>query len=724
MKRTSSAALVLLLASASFAAAADTARYDKALEAFNQQIYLTAVSEARAQLAETPSHIPSWLLISRSYLKLKKCPEAGGAAASALTLINQSAGSGEALRPELDRVFSDLDVSCGASVELARAYVQSKDYEKAAGYYRGYLEKSPADLEARLEYARVLSWSKNYPEAATQYRLYLKSRPEDTQAVLGLADVYAWNGDQKSAEAQLRKALARDSGNVEALVRLGRVLEWQSDYKGARDAYERAQRYSPNDESAREGYDRVKDLANAKRRPTSSASVLEELEKTGDTALYLKLGDAYYYNEGKVDDALAAYRRYIRDHPEDDAALLKLARVLGWEKRYDESTTAFREYLVKKPGDEAAHLELASVLAWQGRYASALAELDLLKQQNPASVGPYLLAGDVLRWKRDFPEARDNYRKALELDPGNARARQGLTAIDLIWSTQPVVHGGGEYVSVSDIAFRRFTQQASADFHLAGGRVTLSPGVRNHEFRQQGADVEGREGFVDLWAPLQDQFRWHGGIAAMDFLGRGTKMQGHLGVEGSISTHTWVRLQYVAEDNVFDSNNLSALLARTSIRLNRYDMEGSRVFFDDNELSGLVSAGFLTDGNSRARALVQLRHRFEEAPFLRVGAAFKTLSYAQTSPLYWSPSAYSGPGLSADVERIYGKFSYRVGLRTYRITQTHQTEASFEGGAAWRSSEGFFAEFAFESGRGAGSAAGGTTNTAYRDYRLDAGWRF
>ena len=714
-----------LLLPAGASGADEYARFQKALASFNEGIYFGSISEARAQLRDTPGHAPSQILIARASLKLGKCPAAAEAAAAAANLMGQSAAGTSAGEQEaLTRVIAQLDVQCGASLELARVYVQSKDYKRAADYYRGYLSKNPADLDARLEYARVLSWDKDYAGAADHFKRYLSARGSDIEAVLGLADVYAWSGNHRAAEAQLRKALAAQPNNVEAVLKLGRVYEWQGEYARARSEYERAARMPGGVDQGREGIERVKELAVTKRRPTASAAILAELETSGNFSLYLKYGDALYHNEGKAEEAIAAYRRYIAKFPDDAKGPLKLARVLGWEKRYPESAEMFREYLAKSQDDVAARLELANVLAWGGRHAEALAELDEVKRRAPSEPAAFVAAGDIARWRRDFPTARDNYETALGFDPKNAAALAGLRLVEENWSPAPVARAGAEGVSVDDIGFRRLSQEVRAELRFHGGRVGVTPGLRNHHLRQKGRLLEAREGFFEVTAPIQNDWRWWGGVSGLDVIGRATKAYGSIGVEGSFSTHTWLKFGYAGRDAVFESNNLGALLGGTSVRLDDYRVEFSRIFFGANEVRGFASAGFLSDTNSRARVLVRALHKVCDAPTVKVGAAYKTLSYAQASPLYWSPSGYAGGGLTAEIGRSWAAFSYRAALTLYRITQTKSTESSFEAGVAYRPREGFFGELGVVSGRGAGASVSGTNNTAYKSAELSAGYRF
>lgn len=716
-------ALIALPVSASIAFAEEYPRFRKAQESFDQEIYLGAVAEARSQLRETPSHAPSWLLIARSYLKLGKCSEAGSAAASAFGVIG-TAGPSVGLRSDLDKVFSELDAQCGGSVEVGRAYVQTKDYEKAAEYYRNYLQKNPSDLDARLDYAKILSWIKSYGAAADQFKRYLDSRPGEVPAILGLADVYAWSGEHKLAEAQLKRVLAKEHGNSDAVVKLALVYEWQGKYDAAKAEFQRASRLAPMDQNAREGLERVTELSATRRKTTPVNEIIDELHKTGDRTILMKLGDAYYHNEGKIDDAFGAYRRYLKEFPDDPKAQLKLARMLGWEKRYGESAELFNAYLAKNPDDAAVRLELAELLAWQGRHVEALAELDRVKNLQGASPAPYLSAGDVHRWRGDYPDAVDNYRKALELDAENARARAGLAAVDAVWSPRPAAGVVSEGVAMDDIDFGRHSHEAGGRIALWGGRIELMPGVRAHFFEQSTSTLDAGEAFVNFSFPLQDKWRWWGGLGVIKFGDRSERLQGAVGIEGTVSTHTWIKLGYVGQDAVFETNNLSALLSDEKLKLDSYNFEFARSLRGGNEVSGLISGGYLTDTNSRARVFVRAMHRISELPAVRVGAVYKALSFARTSSHYWSPSSYVGTGAAAELRRSWKDFTCKAGLTIYRISQISSTETLVEGSASYRPRGPWQGEAAIAFGRGAGASSSGTHNTAYRMAQLKAGYRF
>lgn len=723
MKRARTLVALMALWPATAFAGDNYAHYHKALDNYRQQIYLSAVSEAQAQLRETPKHAPSWRLIARVYLTLKKCSEASTAAMSAYNTMAQSPTT-LADQADMDTIFTDLTHQCGSSLDLARLYGESKDYPRASEQYRGYLKRNPDNEEAQLEYAHILSWAKNYPAAVEQYKRYLQAQPKDTQAMLSLADVYTWSDHLPEAEAQLKKVIEIDPDNGTALGKLGHIYEWRGQYKDAKEEYDKAVVLSPDNETAKHGQSRVKELVAAQGRPLTADDVIAQIHATGDQTLYLTLGDALYFNEGKVDEAIIAYKRFLREYPDNMTGILKLARVYGWEKRYDEAIPLFRQYLKKNPDDTNARMELANILSWSDHRSEALTELDLIKRQNPSMLPAYLAAGDILRWQRNFPESRDNYRKALKIDPDNQQALDGMREIDRQWTSAPIIRTTAEKVSISDIDFRRTSEGAQYEFHLGDGRIDLTPGAKAYQFKQTTGNRDGKEFYVNGGMPIQNEWRWWGSAGAMQFNQRAAQFQGSLGIEGTVSSHTWVRAGYTREDSVFESNNLNAILAGESLQLNSYDFQFAQTFSAENQIRGVVSAGFLTDGNSRTRMGLEGLHELTDAPIIKVGAGFKALTFARTSPLYWSPNAYSGPGLITQLERRWTAFSYHVNAKMYRIIQTSQTELSVEGGLVYQPRHGVFASLIAETGRGAGAAPQGTVNTLYQDTRLNVGYRF
>ena len=721
------AALALLCSGA--ARDQDLSRYRKALDLREHQVYLGAIVEAQQQLKETPNHAPSWLLIAGTYLDLKTCAEASVAAAAAAKTLGQAAAPDAASQEALQKVLAELDGTCGASLPVAHAYVQAGQYAKAGEIYSRYLAQNPGDAKARLEMARILSWAKEYPASTEQYQILLRAHPNDREVILGQADTYIWSNDLPKAEAQLKRALALRSADAEARVKLGRVYEWQGHYQAATAEYSAAGRLSPDNKDAQEGLERVKGLEAGRLRRTTSADIVKKIQETGNTALYWNLANVLYHNEGRKEEGIRTYRLYLTKFPDDYQARLKLARVLSWEKRYNDSIALYRQCLAQRPDDVVARTELANVLAWQKRFSPALAELDIVKAKNPSLTVAYLSAGDIHRWQGSFPEARSNYRKALELQPDNSRAQDGLREVARLWRTSPTAHFTDGGVWDSDDGFRWLSQDLGAKFYVADGWVDLDPGVKLHEFQQQGQSLNGQEPYINAGGCIHNNWRWYAGVSQLELVGHANRTFGSIGVEASISTRTWVKAGYQSQDAVFETYNLQGLLNGLSINEDVYNVEFTQIvpFYGKNEIRGLLSEAYFSDGNSRSRVYLKAVHEVIDEPHVAVGLAYKASAFSQPSTSlypYFAPSHYAGPGVTAEMTYFLAQITYRLGMTAFKIMNSPTTEALLEGGASYRRPEGLYAGVYFSYGRGGGGIIATTSNSLVKVANLEIGYNF
>lgn len=127
--------------------------------------------------------------------------------------------------------------------------------------------------------------------------------------------------------------------------------------------------------------------------------------------------------------ALAIVERQLAEAPLDLEARGWRARLLAWSERWSEAETDYRKVLAGAPGDTDILLGLADVLAWQQRFEEALVLLDQAQQRDPRRPEIYNRRGRSLRSLGRIQEAREAFRRALELDPANAEAQAGLTSL-------------------------------------------------------------------------------------------------------------------------------------------------------------------------------------------------------------------------------------------------------------------------------------------------------
>lgn len=103
-----------------------------------------------------------------------------------------------------------------------------------------------------------------------------------------------------------------------------------------------------------------------------------------------------------------------------------LAAMLFEEGRYDEAAAAFLELVESSPDDGALRASYAGVLGALGRYDEALRELDRAKDLAPLHPEVHHNRGVILERRDRIAEAVEAYRTAVRYDPAYAPSRAAL----------------------------------------------------------------------------------------------------------------------------------------------------------------------------------------------------------------------------------------------------------------------------------------------------------
>jgi tetratricopeptide (TPR) repeat protein len=138
---------------------------------------------------------------------------------------------------------------------------------------------------------------------------------------------------------------------------------------------------------------------------------------------------------GKIDDSIAAYRKSVAAKPDVFEANLNLGLQLARTnqpdaERFLRAATELKPTSHVAEGQERAWLSLAHILE-ASKPAEALAayhQAAVLQSKDPE---PHLAAGSLLEKQSQFAEAEQEYKRALELDPGSGDAATGLANIYL-----------------------------------------------------------------------------------------------------------------------------------------------------------------------------------------------------------------------------------------------------------------------------------------------------
>ena len=132
------------------------------------------------------------------------------------------------------------------------------------------------------------------------------------------------------------------------------------------------------------------------------------------------------YEQKKLDEAIAAYRTAIEIDPNYAAAHCNLGVALVAQKKLDDAITAFRKAIEINPKYAAAHSNLGNALYAQGKLDEAIAAYHTAIDLDPKYAEAHYGLGIALRKQGKLDEAIAAYRKAIKLDPNYAKARNNL----------------------------------------------------------------------------------------------------------------------------------------------------------------------------------------------------------------------------------------------------------------------------------------------------------
>jgi tetratricopeptide (TPR) repeat protein len=138
--------------------------------------------------------------------------------------------------------------------------------------------------------------------------------------------------------------------------------------------------------------------------------------------------------QGKLDEAVACFRRALELRPTSGTARGNLGLVLAKEGRLVEAVACYEQALCFEPDSAETHVNLGNALRDQGKLDAALARYRRAAQVRPDLVEAYLALGQLLGRQERLAEAEEYYRQGLSARPaspallvplGNNLQRQG-----------------------------------------------------------------------------------------------------------------------------------------------------------------------------------------------------------------------------------------------------------------------------------------------------------
>jgi len=130
--------------------------------------------------------------------------------------------------------------------------------------------------------------------------------------------------------------------------------------------------------------------------------------------------------QGKLNEAITAYREAINVQPDLTLPYLGLGNALTRQKKLGEAAAVLKKALDLDPHFAAAWTTLGLVLKEQGKPDEALAATNRSLAIDPKDAAPWSNLGHLRKGKQDLAGAIEAYKKALEIDAQLPEAWDGL----------------------------------------------------------------------------------------------------------------------------------------------------------------------------------------------------------------------------------------------------------------------------------------------------------
>lgn len=331
--------------------------------------------------------------------------------------------------------------------------VASCSSTKKAGSTSGGVKVASADNSSVFIDASREKALGNYGEATRLYKRCLEINPQDDASMFELSKLYTMKGSVELALQYAKMAVETDEENVYYHLFYAGLLQSTEDYENAARQYEKVVKLKPD---FPEYYDRLAMAYIYSGKPAEAIKIYNTLEeKMGITEEYSMKKQSIYVQEKKINNAVEEIEKLISAYPMETkyyAVLAELCMANGMEEKALEAYSKIAEL---DPEDPYIHISLADYYKKNGDHKKAFEELkigfrntnldidskiqiliqyytineiysdlkseafelaEILVEVHPGDPKSYSMYGDFLYQDSQFSEARDAFRKVIELD--------------------------------------------------------------------------------------------------------------------------------------------------------------------------------------------------------------------------------------------------------------------------------------------------------------------
>jgi len=280
-------------------------------------------------------------------------------------------------------------------VSLAMGLLDAGEGPAGLSEFQAALDASDASLEMEATYVLALIREEQYAEALDAADRLVERWPSSAVPHNLKAGAFIAMGDQPGAREALQDALEAEPGDPAASANLGQVLALGGDRAAARRIYRESLQHNP-----------------------------------GHPAISLRLAELVLADDG-FEAARPVLQEAIRLHPDQQAPRLVLARQ-HLERDEPRSALSVLEPIRQAAADDVQVLTLlARAQLGAGQRTQGVETLREAAGQARDTADNRVIFGTVFEQAASIPDARAQYRRALELEPAHAEALERLARLEV-----------------------------------------------------------------------------------------------------------------------------------------------------------------------------------------------------------------------------------------------------------------------------------------------------
>jgi serine/threonine protein kinase/tetratricopeptide (TPR) repeat protein len=328
-------------------------------------------------------------LAVREYKRALELDQSSRDARLRLSTIYEKHGRLEQATRELEEALRYQPHDLGLNRRLGELYLQRHDLEKALTVYENLVRLDPKCAEMHNQLGRLYLKKDYTQQAIAHYQKAVEEHKVEPEYREDLAMAHYCNGDFPAAISELKRAAMLDGRNPDYAKALGLLNYLVGD----------------NDEAVR------------------CLQFAIQL-RPGDAQQHGILGQVFS-RQGLANMAIGSFFKALEIDPTAHVIHLYLARALASAGRHGEAITSFRNFASRLSGrDEAlylAHTQVEMGLSYlaSGQTTRAAEVLHLALKTNPRDAKALHGLVKVAMARRDWAEARDKLRKAMQIEPKN-----------------------------------------------------------------------------------------------------------------------------------------------------------------------------------------------------------------------------------------------------------------------------------------------------------------